>query len=101
VISLRFSFFVRWLRQPTTFWYLPYPVILSFGTSFGVQTNGFGFIMSWATNASVVIEASTTLPVPTWLAISTNTISASAGWSLFTDPGWTNFPSRFYRVRPL
>jgi hypothetical protein len=65
--------------------------------STGVQTNGFGFIISWARNASVVVEASTSLADPSWSPVSTNALID--GWSYFSDPQWANYPSRFYSVR--
>jgi hypothetical protein len=81
----------------TAFWFLPNPLILNFEPSFGVQSNRFGFLISWATNVLVVVEASTTLGTPTWSPISTNTLTA--GSSYFSDPQWTNHSSRFYRLR--
>jgi hypothetical protein len=81
---------------PTALWLLPNPLILS-GPSFGVQTNAFGFIISWATNRSVVVEAAANLESATWLPVSTNTLTG--GWSYFSDPQWTNYPGRFYRLR--
>ena len=57
----------------------------------------FGFIISWATNAPVVVEAASSLAEPSWSPVSTNTLSD--GWSYFSDPEWTNYPSRFYRLR--
>jgi hypothetical protein len=83
--------------RPTAPWYLPNPVILDFGLSFGVKTNQFGFIISWATNVPVVIEASTNLANPTWSPVATNTLIS--GTSYFSDPRWTNYPTRFYRLR--
>lgn len=83
--------------RPTALWVLPQPVILGFGESFGVRTNQFGFIVSWATNATVVVEAATDVANPTWSPVSTNTLTD--GWVDFTDPDWANYPSRFYRVR--
>jgi hypothetical protein len=85
--------------RPTALWVLwsPNPMILNGGPTFGVQTNGFGFSVYWATNASVVVEASTTLTYPTWFPVATNTLTD--GWSYFSDPNWANYPSRFYRVR--
>jgi hypothetical protein len=74
-------------------------MILDWGPSFGVQTNAFGFIISWATNVSVVVEGSTNLANPTWSPMSTNTLTD--GWSYFSDPQWTNHPGRFYRLRSL
>jgi len=83
--------------RPTALWVLPNPLMLR--DSVGIQTNGFGFIISWATNISVVVEACTTLTNPTWSPACTNTLTE--GWSHFTDPEWTNYPSRYYRVRSL
>jgi hypothetical protein len=74
---------------------LPNPAILNFGPGFGVQINGFGFVISWATHNSAVVEATTNLA--TWLPAMTNTLTG--GWSYFSDPDWTNHPARFYRVR--
>jgi hypothetical protein len=85
--------------RPTALWMLPNPVILTTPPAFGIQANQFGFIISWAKNASVVVEASTNLTNPTWSPVSTNTLVG--GSSYFSDPGWTNFPSRFYRIRPM
>ena len=53
--------------------------------------------ISWATNASVVVEACTNLANPVWCAVGTNTLTS--GSSCFSDPQWTNYPARFYRLR--
>jgi hypothetical protein len=82
---------------PTAPWFLPNPLILNNGPGFGVQPGGFGFTISWATNASVVVEACTNLANPVWLPVSTNTLTG--GTSYFSDPHWTNYPERFYRVQ--
>jgi hypothetical protein len=83
--------------RPTALWVLPYPVILNTAPSLGVQTNSFGFIISWATNIPVVVEASTTLANPTWSPV--GTIPLTGGSAYFSDPDWTNYPARFYRIR--
>jgi len=83
--------------RPTALWVLPYPLVLNNGPSFGAQTNGFGFIISWATNLSVVVEACTDLTNPIWAPVDTNTLAD--GWSYFSDPQWTSYPARFYRIR--
>jgi len=83
--------------RPTALWALPNPVILNHGPSLGVQTNGFGFIISWATNLSVVVEACTGLANPIWTPVGTNTLTG--GSSYFSDPEWTNYPTRLYRLR--
>ena len=72
-------------------------MILDFDSSFGVLTNGFGFIISWATNADIVIEASANPANPDWSPVGTNTLTD--GSSYFSDPDWTNYPTRFYRLR--
>jgi hypothetical protein len=82
---------------PTAPWFLPNPLILSRSPSFGVQSNRFGFVISWATNAPIVIEASTALENPHWSALGTNTLIN--GSSYFSDAEWTNHASRFYRIR--
>jgi hypothetical protein len=82
---------------PTAFWTLPYPLILNNTPGFGVQTNSFGFTVSWATNLSVVVEASTDFNNSKWSPIITNALTG--GIFYFTDPQWANYPSRFYRVR--
>jgi hypothetical protein len=62
-----------------------------------VQTNQFGFIVSWATNVPVVVEASTTLANATWSPLQTCTLTNGSAY--FSDPQWTDFPARFYRIR--
>jgi hypothetical protein len=79
----------------TAIWTLPYPLVLS--GSVGVQTNGFAFTVSWATNAFVVVEASTDLKNPSWSPVQTNALNN--GVVNFTDPQWAKSPSRFCRVR--
>ncbi len=85
--------------RPTAFWSLPYPVILGFGAGFGVKSNGFGFTISWATNTPVVVEASADLGSQSWFPVGTNTLTNGAFY--FSDPSWTNYPARFYRIRSL
>jgi hypothetical protein len=80
---------------PTAVWYQPQPQILGVGYGFGVQSNGFRFTISWATNTAVVAEASTNLL--DWTPVSTNTLVN--GTNAFGDSTWTNYPQRFYRVR--
>jgi hypothetical protein len=77
-------------------WELPIPVILSTGPGFGVQTNGFGFIISWTAGGTVVVEANTNLADSAWTPAGTNTLVG--GSSYFSDPDWANAPNRFYRL---
>lgn len=80
---------------PTAWWYRPQPQILSLVGRAGVPRNGFQFTISWATNAGVMVDASTNLL--DWAPILTNTIVN--GTNVFGDADWTNYPKRFYRVR--
>jgi hypothetical protein len=84
---------------PTALWVLPRPLILNNSPAFGVQTNGFGFIISWATNVPVVVEASIDLVNSAWFPLATN--SLTNGWTYFSDLGYLNYPLRLYRVRSL
>ena len=81
-----------------SFWYLPAPEALNFEPSFGVHSNRFGFTISWATNASVVVEACSNLANPVWLPISTNNVTAATGTANFTDPNWMGYRVRGYRL---
>ena len=81
---------------PTAPWFLPNPLVLNNGPGFGMQPGGFGFTISWATNASIVVEAATNLANPIWIPVSTNTLTG--GTNHFSDPQWTNYPGRFYRI---
>jgi hypothetical protein len=64
--------------------------------SFGFQSNQFGFNVTGSSNLVVVVEASTDLANPNWLPLQTNTLTGSPLY--FSDPNWTNYGSRFYRV---
>jgi len=79
---------------PTAIWT---PEVQTGDGSFGVKSNQFGFNLTWADGLSVVIEASPSLSNPMWSSVVTNTLSG--GTFYFTDPQWTKYPSRFYRVR--
>jgi hypothetical protein len=82
---------------PTAQWMLPYPLVLNNGPGIGVQNKCFSFTISWATNLSVVVEAATNLAKPVWTPLATN--SLTSGTNYFSDPNWTNYPGRFYRLR--
>ncbi len=78
-------------------WALPYPVVLSGSSSLGVQSNSFGFTVSWATNECVVIESCTNLVDAVWIPLQTNVLVNGSYY--FSDPSSTNYAERFYRVR--
>ena len=73
------------------------PQMQTSDVSFGVRTNQFGFTIIGNSGLSVVVEACTNLFNPTWFPVSTNTLTG--GSSYFSDPLWTNHPTRFYRLR--
>jgi len=83
--------------QLTAQWTLPYPVILNPSANWGTISNQFSLVISWATNAMVVVDACSDLANPVWIALATNV--PSAGMIYFSDPQWTNYPSRYYRLR--
>jgi hypothetical protein len=65
--------------------------------SFGVRTNQFGFTITGTSNIVVVVQASTNLANPVWSPLATNTLTSGSFY--FSDPRWTNYPARFYRLR--
>ena len=71
------------------------PQIQASGANFGVQNNQFGFNITngSTTNIPIVVEACTNLAGPVWIPL-TNVILTNSFY--FSDPGWTNYPVRFY-----
>ncbi len=43
------------------------------------------------------MEASASLTDPVWAPVATNTLTGGSAY--FSDPEWTNYPARFYRLR--
>jgi hypothetical protein len=72
------------------------PQIETGAGGFGVQPNSFGFNINWAAGETVLVQACTNLASPVWQPVSTNILTGGA--SYFTDPQWTNYPNRFYRL---
>jgi hypothetical protein len=65
--------------------------------SFGIRSNQFGFIIAGTSGLAVVVEACTNPASPVWLPVGTNILAN--GSAFFSDPQWTNYPRRFYRLR--
>jgi len=65
--------------------------------SFVFRTNQFGFTITGSSSLAVVIEAGTNLANPTWYPLQTNILNGNPLY--FSDPNWSNYPSRFYRLR--
>ena len=80
--------------RPTKLWK---PLVETSGARFGMQAGKFGFSLTWASGRVVVVEACTDLGHPVWTPVGTNTLTG--GSSYFSDPRWTEHPSRFYRLR--
>jgi hypothetical protein len=83
---------------PTVLWN---PQAQTSGASFGVQNNQFGFNITGSSNLVVVVEACT-VTNPTWVTVGTNTLNTfigTNGMSYFSDPQWTNYHVRCYRLR--
>jgi len=84
--------------RPTMLWkpQVP-PQVQTSDANLGVRTNQFGFTINGASGMIVVVEACTNLANPTWTPLQTNTLSGDSFY--FSDPQWTNYPARFYRLR--
>ena len=65
--------------------------------TFGLHTNQFGFMIIGTTNLAVVVEGTTGLINSNWQPVQTNVLTGGA--SYFSDPQWTNYTGRFYRLR--
>jgi hypothetical protein len=66
-----------------------------------VRTNRFGFNVM-GDNWACVVETCTNLANPVWTPLVTNVIVGGVtnpSESYFSDPRWTNFPGRYYRLR--
>jgi hypothetical protein len=73
------------------------PQIESTNASLGIRTNVFGFTINWASGMPVAVDASPDLVAPVWTPIQTNILTSDSFY--FSDPQWTNYATRFYRVR--
>jgi hypothetical protein len=86
--------------RPTMLWSSGPPVVNpNPNPNPGVLSNGFGFTITGPSGRLVIVEACTNLTInnPFWFLVGTNTITDGSVY--FTDPYWTNYPARFYRVR--
>jgi hypothetical protein len=73
------------------------PVIQTTNFTFGVHNNTFGFNITGTTNIPIVVEASTDLQGASWTSLQSCTLTN--GSIYFSDPLWTQYPARFYRIR--
>ena len=80
--------------RPTKLWN---PQAQTTDGSFGVRQNQFGFDIAGTPEIPVVIEASAALAPASWIPLQTCTLTN--GLLYFSDPEWTNYSKRFYRIR--
>jgi hypothetical protein len=72
------------------------PVIQTADGFFGVRTNQFGFNVTGTATIPIKIEASSDLANPVWSPLTNTTLPN--GVFYFSDPHWTNYAGRFYRI---
>jgi hypothetical protein len=105
-----FAFGVDWPSPPKIIYYLPgttgwsstfdgvptAPWVPTVSTP-SVQSDQFGFNITWGNGMTIIVEASMSLSGGTWVPLATN--SLSSGSFYFSDPQWASCPARFYRLR--
>jgi hypothetical protein len=65
--------------------------------SSSVGPSGFGFNITGTADIPIVVEAATSPANATWVPL--QTLNLTNGAFNFIDPNWTNYPTRFYRIR--
>jgi hypothetical protein len=80
--------------RPTVLWN---PQMQTSDWSFGVLSNQFGFNITGTTNIPILVEASPNLESASWTSL--QACALTNGSIYFSDPHWTNYPVRFYRIR--
>jgi hypothetical protein len=65
--------------------------------SSGVGPDGFGFNVTGTADIPIVVEACTNLANASWVPL--RSLNLTNGVFYFSDPDWTNYPSRIYRIR--
>jgi hypothetical protein len=64
--------------------------------NFGGLSNQFGFTVTGTAGIPVTVEACANLAGGTWTVMQSCTVTNGSVY--FTDPTWTNYPSRFYSI---
>jgi hypothetical protein len=72
------------------------PLIQAGGSSFGVQTNHFGFNITGTLGLRLVVQSCTNLANPVWTPLQSIWITSSP--IHFADPFQSNNPGRYYRI---
>jgi len=80
--------------RPAVLWN---PLVQTGDASFGVRTNRFGFNITGTADIPIVVEACTNLTDASWVPLQSFNLANGAFY--FSDPEWTNYPARNYRIR--
>ena len=80
-------------------WFTGVPAVLwnPLMQSSGVGPAGFSFNITGTADIPIVIEAATNTAGPTWVPL--QSLNLTNGAFYFSDPDWTNYPTRSYRIR--
>lgn len=73
------------------------PAVQTGAPDFGIRTNSFGFTITGTADIPIVIEAASHATGGLWTSLRTATLTN--GSIYFSDADWTNYPTRFYRIR--
>jgi hypothetical protein len=65
--------------------------------SSGVGPAGFSFNITGTADIPIVVEAASSLTSAAWAPLQSFNLTNGAFY--FSDPNWTNYPARFYRIR--
>ncbi|HSU54678.1 MAG TPA: hypothetical protein VLT36_11520 [Candidatus Dormibacteraeota bacterium] len=63
----------------------------------GLGSAGFGFNITGTADIQIVVEATTNLAHGPWVPF--QSLNLTNGAFYFSDPNWTNYPARNYRIR--
>ena len=74
------------------------PQVQTSDGEFGLNANGFGFNITGTANISIAVEACADPTTRNWTSVQACTLTN--GSIYFSDSQWTNWPTRFYRIRP-
>jgi hypothetical protein len=80
--------------RPTRLWN---PLMQTSGSGFGVGPAGFGFNITGTADIPIVVEACASLANANWVPL--QSLNLTNGAFYFSDPNWTNYPARNYRIR--
>ncbi|HYG34381.1 MAG TPA: leucine-rich repeat domain-containing protein, partial [Clostridia bacterium] len=79
---------------PTKLWN---PTVQTGAPQFGIHDSCFGFTITGTPDIPIAVAACTDPAKPIWTPLQTCTLTN--GSIYFSDPDWTNYPTRFYRIQ--